>query len=122
MARIWKEFSRRWPQSGMGLGWLPDASPYPPGPAEPASGGRIDPHPVYCVEVCGFTFRFESVAQIRAALAFYRNKVHPSSRISGVMEPGGFNEHDLVQRWYERVPQRLQREGKRHRVVAALER
>ena len=33
-----------------------------------------------------------------------------------------WGEHDVTQRWYERVPQYLQETGKREKVVKALER
>lgn len=76
----------------------------------------LDPSPCYFVEVCGFTFEFWSTAQIRAALVFFQQKVHPSSQVAK-----NWGEHDLTQRWYERLPLELQKNGKRERVIAALE-
>jgi hypothetical protein len=77
---------------------------------------RLIERDVYFVEVCGFTFQFQSLDQITEALAYFRQKTHPSSR-----EPGVTLEH-YWQRWYERLPQWLFEEPKRLRVVAALER
>ena len=77
---------------------------------------KLDPAPAYYLRVCGFTFKFWSVAQIETALDFYREKVHPGSR----MPTRG--EHDVPQRWYERLPLYLQENGKRERAVRALER
>lgn len=93
----------------------------------------------YCVNVCQFTFRFRSSSDIEEAIAFYRQKLHPSSRLptpdqvsaEARRDPKGFRRwferfischHSEIQRWYEKVPLRLQKEGKRQKVVAALER
>ena len=70
----------------------------------------------YFVSDSGFTFEFWSVAQIEMALRFYRDKVHPGSRMPT------WGEHDVTQRWYERVPLYLQENGKREKVIKALER
>src|SRR5689334_10325481 len=82
-------------------------SPYPAPPPRPSRDERLDPRDAYFVTVCGFTFEFWSVEQIVAALRFYREKVHPSSRMPI------WGEHDVTQRWFERVPQYLQANGKR---------
>ena len=77
---------------------------------------RLDDSPAYFIWVCGFTFEFWSTDQIAVALKFFERKVHPSSRASTIW--GG---HDVMQRWYERIPIDLQKNGKRERVAAALE-
>jgi hypothetical protein len=69
------------------------------------------------VSVCGFTFEFWSTEHIEAALAFFHRKTHPSSRVGG-----NWGEHDVTQRWFERIPLELQKTGKRQRVITALER
>lgn len=92
------------------------ATPYPVPPPVPSRDPKLDPGPAYFVRVCGFTFEFWSVDQIEAALQFYLARVHPGSRMPT------WGEHDVTQRWYERVPQHLQANGKRERVVKALER
>jgi hypothetical protein len=66
------------------------------------------------VLVCSFTFEFWSIEQIECALKFYRDKIHPSSRMPT------WGEHDVTQRWYERLPLYLQKNGKREKVVKAL--
>ena len=76
----------------------------------------LNPALCYFVRVCGFTFEFWSTDHIVVALDYFRQKVHPSSRVGG-----NWGEHDVTQRWYERLPLDLQRSGKRERVVAALE-
>jgi hypothetical protein len=96
----------------MGGGFV--ESPYPDAPPVPSRDARLDPGPAYYVHVCGFTFEFWSVDQIRAALVFYQTKVHPSSRMPT------WGEHDVTQRWYERLPPYLQENGKREKVVKAL--
>jgi hypothetical protein len=79
---------------------------------------------VVLVRVCGFTFIFHTVNEIRACLAFYARKLHPSTR-SGVAE--GMVARDEVawrhevERWYERLPLYLREEPNRLEVVAALE-
>ena len=115
MARIWKE-----PRSGHwsahfdlhGYQGLPghDVSPDP----------AIVPVNSYFVRVCGFTFVFGSVAQIETVLAYYNRRIHPSSRLPDSEWLRA--EHEVVQRWFERLPQYLLEEPKRVRVVKALER
>lgn len=86
-------------------------------------GSRPDPSPddplvkrwVYFVTVCSFTFQFQSVAQIEECLAFFTEKLHPSS-----LRPGVTLEH-YWQRWYERLPHWLFEEPKRIQVVKALQ-
>jgi len=106
---------------------------------EQTGGDQLVPRWTYFVEVCGFTFRFSSLAQLREALAFYRQKTHPSSRLpdpewvrrEAQHNPRGYRdtisaafafERDALQRWFEKVPMYLQENGKRERVVQALER
>ena len=93
----------------------------------------------YVVDVCQFTFRFRSLDDIQQALEFYRQKLHPTSRLptpewaatEARQDPTRYRRliarligahHYEYQRWYERVPLRLQKESKRQRVVKALER
>lgn len=119
MAQIWKgsrskPASRFQGGSPMSGGFV--ESPYAAPAAPVIRDAKLDPTPAYFVEVCGFVFEFWSVAQIEAALNFYRDKVHPSTRMPT------WGEHDVTQRWYERVPQYLQENGKREKVVKALER
>ncbi len=66
---------------------------------------------VYDVRVCAFDFHFYSTDEIRECLAFYSEKVHPSSRLSMVGHVHG--DHGEAQQWYCRVPIRLQRESNR---------
>jgi hypothetical protein len=87
-----------------------DASPDP----------NLVPVWTYFVEVCGFTFRFGSVAQIEAVLAHYSRKLHPSSRLPDSERLRA--EHDVAQRWFERLPGYRRKQPKRRRVVKALER
>ena len=104
---------------------------------EQTGGDKLLPQWTYSVEVCGFTFRFSSLAQLREVLAFYRQKTHPSSRLpdpawvrrEAQHNPNGYREtisaimffeRDALQRWFEKVPMYLQENGKRERVVQAL--
>ena len=77
---------------------------------------RLIERRVYFVEAAGFTFQFASLAQLRAALAYFGERVHPSSR-----RPGVALEH-YWQQWFERLPQWLSEEPRRVRVVSALSR
>lgn len=72
---------------------------------------------IYYVEVCQFRFAFFSVDMIRQYLAFYQQKVLPSSRLSGPL----WHQRGDNQRWFERLPLRPRKEPKRERVVKALE-
>jgi hypothetical protein len=79
-------------------------------------------HPVYHVRVCGFEFVFRRLSGIDEAIGFYSAETHPSSRLARKDFPPGFLEaHRDVQRWYEMVPLRLQREANRRKVLAALQ-
>ncbi|NNJ25765.1 hypothetical protein [Alienimonas chondri] len=101
MARIWTE-------------------PRPPSPNEPSASEPVTIH----VRVCGFTFQFGTAAQLDRTLAFYREKIRPSSRLpADYRMPGGWSipiAHD-EQRWFERLPPRLLTNEHRPKVVAALE-
>jgi hypothetical protein len=119
MARIWMGQRSASPERfhgghPMGGGFVD--SPYPAPPPVPSRDAALDPGPAYFVRVCGFTFEFWSVPQIEAALRFYRERVHPGTRMLT------WGEHDVTQRWYERVPRYLQANGKREKVAKALER
>jgi hypothetical protein len=78
-------------------------------------------YPVYFVRVCGFTFEFHSIQQLKVCLEFFSKKVRPSSMIR-------FSEADrklhwlhlVCQRWSERLPMQLLEERRRVRIVPAL--
>ena len=75
------------------------------------------------VTVCGFTFHFTSREQLAEAIEFYSRKTHPSSRlpsVNGKWNYPAYGDHEEAQRWFERVPLKLQREGNRQKVLAAL--
>jgi hypothetical protein len=126
MARIWKEKRKRV------AGWIPSDKVLDPQvihclmvgdapPAEFSPDPAIIPEWVYCVHVCGFTFRFWSIKQIQACLDFYSRKLHPSSRIL-VSEEMLYHipNRSMLQRWYDRLPSYLREESKRQQVVKAL--
>lgn len=73
------------------------------------------PHESVFVHVCSFTFRFDALAQLERAVAYYERKIVPSSII-----PGGGVFSGEEQRWYERLPLFLREEPKRRKVVKAL--
>jgi len=111
-------------------------------PSTESRDAVLDPRPAYFVEVCGFTFEFWSIEQIKVALAFFEKRIHPSSRFSKEWNPWGLTPQQMAhgtprskwfpsfmethrhecQRWYERLPQYLQERGKREKVVKALRR
>lgn len=99
-----------------------------PIPAEGRPGGTW----TYFVRVCGFTFEFVSLAEIREALDWFETKLHPSSKLN---KPTNWDEkssvcwktalsahHHESQRWHERLPAGLTSEPRREKVVAALRR
>jgi len=69
----------------------------------------------YFVNVCSFTFQFQSTEQIQECLNYFSQKTRPSSR-----RPVECGEH-YWQRWYERLPMWLFEEPKRQKVVKALQ-
>jgi hypothetical protein len=145
MARIWKGKRSKLPNyfaSGAPMGdpaWPIHNDRDVPPPTR-SRDPVLDPPPAYYVYVCGFTFEFWSVEQIVHALSWFEQKVHPTSRLPDESwwqyrdrliaanpvywrEAGnGFirSHHTELQRWYERLPQYLQENGKREKVVKAL--
>jgi hypothetical protein len=75
----------------------------------------IIPCKVCLVNVCGFTFVFHSLPQLRLCLDYYSEEHHPSSRLPIL---GG--DHWEFQRWFEKLPQFLLEKPKRSKVIAAL--
>jgi hypothetical protein len=86
-----------------------------------SSNPTLIPEWVYFVNVCSFTFKFDSVDQIKLYIDFYSRKIHPTSRVYVGDEAVLRCHRYQVQRWYERLPLYLRKEGKRQRVVKALE-
>jgi|GEM_PF-1773381 len=113
MARIWKEQrTGHWSEHF-------DLHAYRGLPGHDVSpDDKLVPVYTYFVSVAGFTFRFGSVAQIDAYIEFYAHKTLASSRLPD--SPWLQSEHDVAQRWYERLPGHLRKEGTRQQVVKAL--
>jgi hypothetical protein len=88
----------------------------------------LAPKHVIVVQVASFTFRFESVEQLRKCIGYYEQKIHPSSRVSAVEleKQLGSDWRDQrgweVERWFERLPMYLLEEPKRQKVLKALTR
>lgn len=88
----------------------------------PTDKNAIVPDWVYYVEVCGFTFRFHSLKQVEEYLAYYQQKIHPSSA-DGADRSGYFaGDHWERQSRFDELPLYLREEPKRLQVVKALER
>ena len=69
----------------------------------------------YCVQVCGFTFVFDSVETVREYLAYYREKlITPVRGVEG--------DHWESQTRFQELPRYLHDEKRRPKVVAALTR
>jgi hypothetical protein len=124
MARIWKEpwdssTSRHavdWSAEGI-VDWSPDAiAPIEAHKKNPT----LVPHESVFVNVCSFTFRFESLPQLERVIAYFEQKILPSSIIPAkeFLDYGG--DSGEAQRWYERLPLFLREEPKRQKVVKAL--
>ena len=96
----------------------------PPGIARHWRARTLEPHHVIFVRVAGFTFEFHSSEQLRACLAFYAQRHHPSRRspdAADAVRSGEVTWRLEVERWYERLPAYLREEPKRMRVCGALE-
>ena len=84
----------------------------------------LEPYHVAFVRVCGFTFEFHTVEQLRACRHFYATKLHPSSRSHAAAEAVAEDKVTWrweVERWFERLPMYLREESKRLEVAAALD-
>ncbi len=99
--------------------------------------GKVLARKMYFVEVCSFQFQFDSLNQIKEVLQYFEQKLHPSSRLpdkewletEARQNPKNYRrnianfiaaEHDLIQRWYERLPMWLYEEPRRKKIVKAL--
>ena len=80
---------------------------------------ELTPSYHYYVEVCQFTFNFQTIEQIKETRDWFSQKIHKSTRLPDTLWLRA--EHDVAQRWYERLPARIKKASKRARVVAALE-
>ncbi|NQZ59834.1 MAG: hypothetical protein HRT88_20475 [Lentisphaeraceae bacterium] len=69
---------------------------------------------VYFVKECGFTFQFISLEQIEECIDYFSTKTHPSTK-----EYNNGLEH-YWQKWYERLPSGLTKNGKREKVLKTL--
>jgi hypothetical protein len=81
----------------------------------------IVPYKVCLVTVCGFTFTFHSMRQLRVCRDYYLAEHHASSRLPVYTENLG-GDHWETQRWFEKLPQYLLEKPKRKEVLAALDR
>lgn len=79
----------------------------------------IIPYKVCLVTVCGFTFIFHSVCQLRSCHEYFSAEHHPLSRLPIYTENLG-GDHLEMQRWFEKLPQYLLSKPKRKKVLAAL--
>jgi hypothetical protein len=96
MARIWKDRSRRY-------------------------GTRnLLPYETLRVRVCSFTFRFEDADELRRCLAYFEQKVRPSSRVPLTEIRKIRCGRWCSERWFERLPMYLLEEPKGQKVVGAL--
>ena len=80
---------------------------------------RLTEKTVYFVEACQFTFEFLSLRQLEVALEYFEQEHRGSTRIVGGI---GAADHWEVQRWFERLPKRMERKERRGEVAEALRR
>jgi hypothetical protein len=110
--------------------WLEKIGGSPGSPSQPLElgGGQywrarsLSREAVLFVRVCGFTFQFTGLDQLRQCHAYYDRKLHPTSRLAGPFIGYGDKDHGESERWFERLPLFLREEPKRLKVVAALRR
>jgi len=116
MARIWKE---TWVSSTSkgAADWSADALATIQAHKENPTLLR---HESVFVHVCSFTFRFETLPQLERVIAYYEQKIPPSSIIPTNELSAYGGDHGEVQRWYERLPLFLREEPKRQKVIKAL--
>ncbi len=117
MARIWSE-------PGSGANYMLGVPKSPATEAAARVHGSLSRSRVIFVRVCSFTFQFSCVEELRASVAFYSKKIHPSRRSSEValaVRSGEVLRWE-AERWHERLPLYLREEPKRVRVLAALQR
>jgi hypothetical protein len=99
--------------------------------------GRVLAQKIYFVEVCSFTFRFNTIEQMKETLIYFEQKTHPSSRLPNEewinrearQNPKNYRqnienfmrcERGEIQRWFERLPMWLYEEPKRQKIVKVL--
>jgi hypothetical protein len=64
------------------------------------------PYKVRLATVCGFTFIFHSLPQLRLCLEYYSHAHHPSGRLP--VQDGRYGgDHWETQQWFEKLPQYL---------------
>ena len=79
----------------------------------------LNSHINYFVEVCGFTFQFGTLDAMREAREWFSAKVHPSGCLPDSVWLRA--EHDVAQKWHERLPAFIKKGSKRNRVVKAFD-
>ncbi len=80
---------------------------------------ELTPGYIYCVEVCGFTFDFAGIDQMIEVRDWFSQKTHKSTRLPD--SKWLRSEHDVAQRWHERLPAEIKKGSKRTRIVKALD-
>ncbi|NIB44801.1 hypothetical protein HBA55_34795 [Pseudomaricurvus alkylphenolicus] len=70
---------------------------------------------VYLAEVCGFTFQFASIEQVKECKAYFEKKVHPSTR--DIHPPHEHYWHP----WYCKLPKGINGGTKRQKVLKTLD-
>jgi hypothetical protein len=86
----------------------------------------LTPRHLIVVSVASFTFKFQTVEQLRECIRYYEKKIHPSSRIPARRSAAylGKDWRKLrgwdVERWFERLPMYLLEEPRRQKVLKAL--
>ena len=86
---------------------------------EYAHPDSLNPPINYFVEVCGFTFQFSSLAEMREAQEWFSTRIHPSSRLPDSAWLRA--EHDVAQKWHERLPASIKKGSRRTKVIKALD-
>ena len=86
------------------------------------SKSKSFPHNVYFVRECGFTFEFHNIEQIEACKDYYNKKIRPSTiiREKELFKYGG--DQSETQRWFEKMPKKLNNNHNRSKILKALSR
>ncbi len=109
MSRVWREHADPKKHSDF-------MSNYTEGglPIEKSRDNLIDKW-VYFVDVCNFTFQFESLEQVKEAKSYFEEKIHKSNR-SLYHPPHEHHWHP----WFCKLPKGITKESKKAKVIKAL--
>lgn len=89
-------------------------------PTDSVSKYKPEPHNVYFVRECGFSFEFHNIEQVESCRDYYNKKIRPSTIITkGELNLYGGDQTE-TQRWFEKMPKKLNNNHNRPKILKAL--